>query len=431
VIAPNPAPAVEYVLQDRLRLRRAAVVVLALLAALAGPTRRADAATPDAVETIDAAASERALQSPFDAPLPYRETLRLDAGRPEALAYRLDVRRGERLTIAVDGPERADIALDLFEPTADGHRRLHGAAAGERSLAYEVGREQLLLLRVQAGLDVAGELTLTIRRGASLVFPVAGKDSRSVGSRFGAPRAGGKRTHHGVDIFVPRGATVLAGAGGEAWVGINNLGGNIIFVRDDERDVWLYYAHLDVQLVAHGARVERGEPIGRVGNTGNARTTAPHLHFGIYSRGPLDPYPFIHEPTSKLPQPSARQLAQLGARMRVGAARTRLLGGPTARSGRLRDLPRDTVFEVRGVHRDFLRVRLPDGTTGWLSSRAGRALTSPIRRLKLSEETAVRSGVEPSAPALGRAAGGERVAVLGAFGPALYVRTTAGLEGWI
>ena len=35
--------------------------------------------------------------------------------------------------------------------------------------------------------------------------------------------------------------------------------------------------------------------MGYVGNTGNARTTPPHLHFGIYSRGegPLDPLPFV------------------------------------------------------------------------------------------------------------------------------------------
>jgi murein DD-endopeptidase MepM/ murein hydrolase activator NlpD len=30
-----------------------------------------------------------------------------------------------------------------------------------------------------------------------------------------------------------------------------------------------------------------------VGNTGNAKNTPPHLHFGIYKRGPIDPYHFI------------------------------------------------------------------------------------------------------------------------------------------
>ena len=31
-----------------------------------------------------------------------------------------------------------------------------------------------------------------------------------------------------------------------------------------------------------GDHVERGDVLGRVGNTGNARTTPPHLHFGMY-----------------------------------------------------------------------------------------------------------------------------------------------------
>ena len=211
VLAPNPPPAVDPAPSDRRRPRRPLVAVLALLAALAGPARRADAAAPEPVAA--SAASERALESPLDAPLPYREALRIDGGRPEVLAYRLDVRRGEKLTIAVDGPERAAVSLDLLEPTADGHRLVHRAAAGARTLEYEVGREQLLLLRVHASHDVAGDLTLTIRRGASLAFPVAGKP-RAIGSMFGAPRAGGKRTHHGVDIFAPRGDGWREGTGG-------------------------------------------------------------------------------------------------------------------------------------------------------------------------------------------------------------------------
>jgi len=36
--------------------------------------------------------------------------------------------------------------------------------------------------------------------------------------------------------------------------------------------------------------------VGYVGNTGNARSTPPHLHFGIYRRGegPIDPLPFVN-----------------------------------------------------------------------------------------------------------------------------------------
>jgi murein DD-endopeptidase MepM/ murein hydrolase activator NlpD len=58
----------------------------------------------------------------------------------------------------------------------------------------------------------------------------------------------------------------------------------------------LYYAHLDTQLVVPGQFVRAGEPIGTVGNTGNAITTPPHLHFGVYWRqrgGARDPSAFL------------------------------------------------------------------------------------------------------------------------------------------
>lgn len=55
-----------------------------------------------------------------------------------------------------------------------------------------------------------------------------------------------------------------------------------------------HYAHLDSQLVTSGQRVKRVDAIGLVGNTGNVRITAPHLHFGIYkSGGAVDPRPYI------------------------------------------------------------------------------------------------------------------------------------------
>ena len=47
----------------------------------------------------------------------------------------------------------------------------------------------------------------------SMAFPVSGHDSRAIKSGFGVPREAGRRTHHGVDIFAPRGTPVLAATG--------------------------------------------------------------------------------------------------------------------------------------------------------------------------------------------------------------------------
>ena len=59
-----------------------------------------------------------------------------------------------------------------------------------------------------------------------------------------------------------------------------------------------YYAHLDdwAPGLHVWQRVHSGATLGTVGNTGNARTTPPHLHYGIYSEaGALNPHPRLRD----------------------------------------------------------------------------------------------------------------------------------------
>ncbi len=78
----------------------------------------------------------------------------------------------------------------------------------------------------------------------------------------------------------------------------NRLGGNVVWLWSPSRRVSLYYAHLDRQAVQPGERVDAGDVVGYVGNTGNASRTAPHLHFGVYASlaGAVDPFPFVVDP---------------------------------------------------------------------------------------------------------------------------------------
>jgi hypothetical protein len=90
---------------------------------------------------------------------------------------------------------------------------------------------------------------------------------------------------------------VLAVADGAlSKVGVNTLGGNRLWLRDDLGNTY-YYAHLSgyAAHVADGVRVRGGEIIAFVGNTGQAITTPPHLHFEIHpGDGPsVDPYPYL------------------------------------------------------------------------------------------------------------------------------------------
>jgi hypothetical protein len=74
-----------------------------------------------------------------------------------------------------------------------------------------------------------------------------------------------------------------------------DLGGNQVIVRIAP-DVWAFYAHLQPGsvAVAVGDEVETGQPLGRLGNSGNS--FAPHLHFGLLDGpGPMtaNSVPFV------------------------------------------------------------------------------------------------------------------------------------------
>jgi murein DD-endopeptidase MepM/ murein hydrolase activator NlpD len=138
---------------------------------------------------------------------------------------------------------------------------------------------------------------------SSLVFPVAGKKAR-IGSFWGAARDGGSRKHEGIDIFAARKTPVVAVADGfVSVITTSGRGGKTIWLRSPDHQMTFYYAHLDKQFVKTGDNVKKGQIIGHVGNTGNARLTPPHLHFGIYTySGAIDPLPFVKKsPRIQLP----------------------------------------------------------------------------------------------------------------------------------
>jgi peptidoglycan LD-endopeptidase LytH len=112
-------------------------------------------------------------------------------------------------------------------------------------------------------------------------FPVAGC------------RASYGNTHHdypAADIFTDRGCLFVAPVAGrvdelsrtDAWSqardrGADRGGRSVSLVGVD--GVRYYGSHLEA--IVPGAAVRAGQPLGRIGNTGSARVTAPHLHFGI------------------------------------------------------------------------------------------------------------------------------------------------------
>lgn len=93
----------------------------------------------------------------------------------------------------------------------------------------------------------------------------------------------GARMHTGLDFPAPEGTPVLAARTGRVTVVRWMDGyGNVVAIKHD-LGVSTMYAHLSAFLVEEGQRVAVGQPVGRVGSTGEA--TGPHLHFEVRVRG--------------------------------------------------------------------------------------------------------------------------------------------------
>ena len=130
--------------------------------------------------------------------------------------------------------------------------------------------------------------------GQVLIVPVAW-DCPVAGASFvndyGYVRPDGGR-HEGIDMFAPRGTPIVAPVSGTAAPYPNPSGGNglELYGRDGNR---YYFAHLD--HYGQTGSVSRGTVVGYVGNTGDAQTTSPHLHFEIHPGGgdSTSPYPAL------------------------------------------------------------------------------------------------------------------------------------------
>jgi murein DD-endopeptidase MepM/ murein hydrolase activator NlpD len=120
------------------------------------------------------------------------------------------------------------------------------------------------------------------------MFPVAGQTDW--GDSYGGARSDVPGNwHHGDDLFAPLGTPVVAVADGTIFaVGWNRVGGWRLWLVDHSGNDF-YYAHLSgyTTLARNNRSVHRGDVIGFVGNTGDAFTTLPHLHFEVHPTGLL------------------------------------------------------------------------------------------------------------------------------------------------
>ena len=154
-----------------------------------------------------------------------------------------------------------------------------------KRLGHVAGQRQLSLQELVAQLEDKHQRLAS----SPAIWPTQGWLTSRFGTRI-SPFTGKRQFHAGIDIAGAAGSDVIATANGKVvFAGNKGPMGKTIIV-DHGFGVRTHYGHNQELLVKKGEKVERGEKIATLGNSG--RSTGPHLHYTVEVRGkavnPLD-----------------------------------------------------------------------------------------------------------------------------------------------
>ncbi|MBK6266592.1 M23 family metallopeptidase [Marivirga sp. S37H4] len=376
-------------------------------------------------------AGESALKDSTYANLPYAELSRFDPAEPTALFLRYKVKEGQNIEIHLKRISESNtrIFVNVFEWRDEEFKPLGQEADGD-SLTYKVENSGEHAVRIQPELLRGGLFQIYIRYTASLAFPLPERTYENIGSFYGDGREAGRRKHEGIDIFSPRGTPVLAVRPGFIRrVGVNNLGGKVIFLSGGGYSY--YYAHLDSQMVHTGQRVVTGDTLGLVGNTGNAITTSPHLHFGIYSMGSgaLDPFPFFATTpiTNIIPLGDS---ASLGKYHRVNSQIVNLRSEANTQSEILGKLNKNELVRVEASLLGWYRVKLPDDRAAFIHQNLVKEVGSGLQIISLKADDQIKDEFL-SSRTYSASFVEETAKVLGSYQDYLAIRFSGGTIAWL
>ena len=377
------------------------------------------------------------LSSPLDISLPYSETGYFADDRANGIGLRFRAKRGQKLKIDLTKkpPQNFALYVDLWQPYPASENKtpkfLSAADTVNLSLEYVVTEDTSFIVRIQPELLKEGEYTLTITAGPSLAFPVSPKVKSNIGSFWGVGRDNGARKHEGIDIMAAKRSPAVASANGIVTrVNENALGGKVVFLRPENAFYTLYYAHLDSQMVAEGQRVNTGDVIGLVGNTGNAQSTVPHLHFGIYTNsGAVDPLYFVKN-DYKDPPKLLVSLSNLNAWMRSGKT-AKLYTDQTAGTSNFLMLDENTLLKPEAGTGNLYRVILPDGKKGFIAGTSITSVNKPIRRLSVKKALPLLSKPDYGGLHKKMLVTGDKINILASFNNFYFVSDKDNLEGWV
>ncbi len=378
------------------------------------------------------AMADKSLLNPVKINLPYKENGYFAPDKPSALGYSFTLRRGDKLIVSFTlNPARGfKLFSDLWLPDkrSSNDDPLAIMDTLSNTLQYIVKKEGEYIVRVQPELLYGIEYTMSITTTASLAFPVQQSGKPRIISLWGVGRDNNSRKHEGIDISAPFRTPALAVANGYITrVDVNNLGGKVVFLHPQGTDYSVYYAHLDEQSVKSGQSVKEGDIVGLVGNTGNAKFTAPHLHFGIYaSGGAIDPLAFVDKDR---PEPKgvsgSKQYFNTWVQTK-GTSTVYLL--PLAKSIALTTLKKGDILYVRSAMANWYKINLPDGREGYINY--DMLSDGILRKQKLLAATKLLDQPVATAPAITTIAAGDEIEVKGIFNEFIKVKYKD-KEGWI
>lgn len=244
------------------------------------------------------ASHNRAMAAPLKIELPFLATFQIEHPDAAAMVYTVSVKQGQQLVAELKKPaDSVRFLLEFFQANSLPSEKLLAELSKDSTrVTWSAGRDDSVRVSIQPMLNDSAVYHLKLYTQPVYHFPVAGKDNRAIQSFWGADRDGGTRRHEGIDIFAARGTPILAVADGR--VGFagerGSLGGQQVWLQENELSFRIYYAHLDSTAVQSGDQVQLGDTLGFVGNTGNAAGGPPHLHFGVYGNaGAVDPLNFV------------------------------------------------------------------------------------------------------------------------------------------
>lgn len=381
--------------------------------------------------TLWQAAADGSLAQPLRISIPYQETGYFEMDRPQAAGYLFSAKQGELLTINVaNNPQKGFLLFtELWQVNGNDKRLLEGTDTTTQSIQFEVKKTGEYLVRIQPELLQGMAYTITISSGPSLAFPVNKQHNPKVISVWGDSRDANARSHEGIDILAKKYTPVIAIADGVVSnVTEGGLGGKVVFMRPQGKSYSLYYAHLDTQLVQQGQRVVTGDTLGLIGNTGNAKYTPAHLHFGIYTgSGAVDPLPFVNTnyPAAKAVKADTANLR------RYARIKNKTLLYPDLTNNSSRSLPSiaaDGLVQLLAATDDYYKIQLPDNSVGFV--KINTITTQPLRSQRIAAATPLLDRPSSDAAIKKQLAKGNNMVVLGNFENYSFVEMDK-ITGWV